>query len=254
MDHYLMDLNSGQSYYRPSYLLAAILHQDTAATLYQSAVGRVYDRFYRHLIEYDHARANCAGLSVDTLAGLGWQVPKRGPTGYVKAVLGYTYSSLTNLSFASGTMTFDYLTEERSRLYPRVAFETLGNDLLSLVTAPGRRLTPYEQILRDQVEAIVFVRIPQIPSSRAFGTYPVASFDEYMARLPAERKDWKIIPLDARPFPDELRDRKPDQPLLADNAVGALATGSAILGVAAPLTWWRARWRKRKRRQVSSAS
>lgn len=254
MDHYLMDLNSGQSYYRPSYLLVAILQQDTAAALYQSAVERVYDRFYRHHIEFDHARANCAGLSVDTLAGLGWHLPKRGPTSYAKAVLGYYYSSLTDWSFASGTKTFNYLTEERTRLYPRVAFEALGNDLLKLVATPGRTLTPYEQLLRDQVEAIVFVRIPQIPSSRAFGTYPVASFDEYMARVPADRKDWKIVAVDARPFPDELRDREPDDPPLSDNALGALATGSLIFCVVAPLAWWRARRRKRKQREVGAGS
>ena len=97
--------------------------------------------------------------------------------------------------------TFHYMVEERSRLYPRAAFETVGQDLLTLVSAPTRSLTRFEQMLHDDVEAIVFVRIPQIPSSRAFGTYPVASFDEYMARVPKDRKDWKIVPVDARAFP-----------------------------------------------------
>ena len=245
MDNYLMDLNSGQSYYRPSYLVAAVLKQATAASLYQNAVGRVYDRFYRHHIEYDHAQANCAGLSVDTLAGLGWQVPKLGSTSRMKAILGYYYSSLTDWSFASGRRSYRYLVEERSRLYPRVAFETLSADLLALVTSPGRTLTPYEQLLRDEVEAIVFVRIPQIPSSRAFGTFPVASFDEYMARVPKNKADWKIIPVDARPFPDELRDREPAAPLLSDNVVGALAFGGLLVCLAAPFLWWRIRRRRR---------
>ncbi len=144
---------------------------------------------------------------MDTLNGLGWQLPTLGSTSEVKAVLGYFYSSATDMSFSSGKRTFHYMTEERRRLYPRAAFETIGNDLLTLVSAPTRKLSAYEQTLHDDAEAILFVRIPQIPSSRAFGTYPVASFDEYKARVPKDRKDWKIVPVDARPFPDALRDR-----------------------------------------------
>ena len=101
MDNYLMDLNSGQSYYRPSYMLVAVLKQPRASTLYQGAIQRVFDRFYRHHIEYDHAQANCAGLSVDTLSELGWQVPTLGPTDRLKAALGYFYSSATDKSFSS---------------------------------------------------------------------------------------------------------------------------------------------------------
>lgn len=247
MDSYLMDLNSGQAYYRPSYIVAAVLKQDAAASLYQNAVARVYDRFYRHHIEYDHAQANCAGLSVDTLEGLGWQVPRLGSTSRVKAIAGYYYSSLTDWSLASGRRSYRYLSEERARLYPRVAFETLSADLLTLVgSSPARTLTPYEQMLRDQVEAIVFVRIPQIPSSRAFGTFPVASFDEYMARVPKNKADWKIIPVDARPFPSELRDREPLAPLLSDSVVGVLAFGGLLLALAIPFAFWHRRRRKPK--------
>jgi hypothetical protein len=246
MDNYMMDLNSGQAYYRPSYMLVAILKRPDAATWYQSAIGRVFDRLYRHHIEYDHAMSNCAGLSLDTLSGLGWRLPTLGATSRVKATLGYFYSSATDLSFASGKRTFHYMTEERSRLYPRAAFETVGQDLLALVSTPTRVLTRYEQMLRDDVEAVVFVRIPQIPSSRAFGTYPVASFDEYMARVPKDRKDWKIIPVDARPFPEPLRDPLVGRPLLSDNAVGALAVGGIAVVLVAPLAIWRKRAKTRK--------
>jgi hypothetical protein len=248
MDNYLMDMNSGQSYYRPSYMLVAILKRPDAAAWYQAAIERVFDRFYRHHIEYDHAKSNCAGLSVDTLVGLGWQLPKLGPTSHVKAALGYFYSSATDLSFASGKRTFNYMVEERSRLYPRAAFETVGQDLLTLVSAPTRSLTRYEQLLHDDVEAIVFVRIPQIPSSRAFGTYPVASFDEYMARVPKDRKDWKIVPVDARPFPDQLRDRPLDSPLLSDTTIGVLAVGGLAMVLGTPVGLWRRRVKARRRR------
>ena len=40
MDNYLMDLNSGQSYYRPSYMLVAVLkHPDTACNAMLEAFG-----------------------------------------------------------------------------------------------------------------------------------------------------------------------------------------------------------------------
>lgn len=245
MDNYLTDLNSGQAYYRPSYLLAAVLRDSRAAELYQDAIQRVFDRFYRHEIEYDHAKANCAGLSIDTLVGLGWQVPRLGPTSRARAALGYYYSAITDWSFASGRRAYRYLTEERSRLYPRAAFETLGTDLLSLVSSPNRPLTAYEQLLHDQVEAIVFVRIPQIPSSRAFGNYPVASYDENMARVPKDRKDWKIIPVDPKPFPTQLLDRVPVRPAWSDTKVGLVAIGVPLLCAVVPISWW---WMRRRRR------
>jgi hypothetical protein len=246
MDNYMMDLNSGQAYYRPSYMLVAVLKRPEAASWYQAAIERVFDRFYRHHIEYDHAKSNCGGLSLDTLSGLGWQLPRLGATSHVKAALGYFYSSATDRSFASGKRTFHYMVEERSRLYPRAAFETVGQDLLTLMSTPDRTLTPFEQMLHDDVEAILFVRIPQIPSSRAFGTYPVASFDEYMARVPKDRKDWKIVPVDARVFPDQLRDHPVEHPLLSDTAIGVLAVSGLALLLVTPIVIWRKRRRGRR--------
>jgi len=227
-------------------MLVAVLKRPEAASWYQAAIERVFDRFYRHHIEYDHAQSNCAGLSLDTLSGLGWQLPQLGPTSHVKAAFGYFYSSATDRSFARGKRTFHYMVEERSRLYPRAAFETLGRDLLTLVSAPERTLTPFEQTLHDDVEAILFVRIPQIPSSRAFGTYPVASFDEYMARVPKDRKDWKIVPVDARVFPNQLRDHPVEQSLLSDTAIGVLAVSGLALLLVTPIVIWRKRRRGRR--------
>src|SRR6185369_14766504 len=48
LDNYLADLNSGQGYYRPSYMIVAVLARDRAATLLQGALNRVYNQFYRH--------------------------------------------------------------------------------------------------------------------------------------------------------------------------------------------------------------
>ena len=70
LDNYLGDLNSGQAWYRPSYLLVATLKDARSAARLQSALGRVYNQFYRHQFAYQHARANCAGISLDTLRAL----------------------------------------------------------------------------------------------------------------------------------------------------------------------------------------
>lgn len=246
MDNYLGDLNSGQAWYRPSYVLVATLRTDAAAERFQGAIARVFDRLYRHHVNYDHAQANCAGLSLDALAGLGWEPPPLGPTSVVKALAGFYYSTLTDSSIASGRRSFHYLTEEQTRLYPRVAFESLGNDLLGL--ADGRRAprTPYETLLAQEVESITFVRVPQFPSSRAFGREPVASFDEYMARVPEDRKDWKIVPVEPWPFPDALLDLQPADAGLADGIVGALAFSALVPVVVLPWAGWK-RWRNRRR-------
>ena len=209
MDNYLMDLNSGQQYYRPSYMMVAVLRDARTAQAYQGGVQRVFNHFYRHDFTYRHAGANCAGISMDVFKALGWNVPERGATSSLKAIGAYGYLAAKDASLASGRKIYDYLTEEQVRLYPAVAFEAAGNDLMQLVgAAPGltRELTPYEKQLQADVEAIVLVRIPQVPSSRVMGSNPVFSFDEFMKRTPPDQKDWKIVAVGPRPFPAELRD------------------------------------------------
>lgn len=207
MDKYMLDLNNGQSWYRPSYMLVAVLKQDRAAIKYQAAIERLYNHFYRHDIEYNHSRANCAGISEDTLETLGWKPPHRGHEPLPKAVGAYVYVSATSKSLSDGRKIYDYLLEEATRLYPATTFDALGEDLLKLVQGKvDRPLTDYEKALKDDVEAIYYVHIPQIPSSRAFGLAPVYSFDEYMKQAPADRSQWKVIPTGARPFPNEMRD------------------------------------------------
>jgi hypothetical protein len=220
LDNYLMDLNSGQSYYRPTYMLVAVLKDTRAASRFQAAIEPIYNHFYRHDFLYHHSKVNCTGISVDTLRAIGWQIPRKGTTSYLKAVAAFTYLSVRDRSFASGKKMFDYLTEEQTRLFPRAAFEVAAEDLLAIVNGraehSGRRLTVYENTLRDDVAAVLFIRIPQIPSSRASGTYPVASFDEYRNRVPADRSKWKIVPVDARPFPEDLREPLPTESHVID--------------------------------------
>lgn len=207
MDNYLMDLNSGQSYYRPSGLLVLVLKQDRIPAAYQANIQDVFRRLYRHELDYHHSLLNCAGLSIDQLRMLGWQIPLQGPSNRLKATAGYVYMAASDRSLASGLNAYRYFSEELTRLLPRVTFEAIGNDALHLLqqTDPQRVLTPFEQWLREDVEAILYIHIPQIPSSRAMGTYAVASLDEYQRRVPSDRSQWKTVAVPPRPFPAELR-------------------------------------------------
>lgn len=230
MDNYLADLNSGQSYYRPSYMLVAVLRNDRAAHAYQGAISRVYGHFYRHDFQYRHAGANCAGISIDTLRSLGWDVPAMGPTSVLKAVAAYPYMTVKDMSFESGKKAYGYMIEEQSRLYPAAAFNALGNDLFRLAGKPvAANAGALEKILQEDLEALVFVRIPQIPSSRVFGSFPVFSIDEYLARVPEDKAQWKIVPVEPRPFPTELMDadtlRDEQSPPWAPALAGLLLAG-----------------------------
>lgn len=250
MDNYLADLNSGQSYYRPSYMLVAVLNNARTAVAYQGGVQRIYNQYYRHDIAYDGALNNCAGLSMDVFASLGWQIPQRGPTHSLMALAGYPYKAVTKLSLKEGRKAYDYLNEEQTRLYPAVAFDAAGEDLLQLLQGkPGRALTPFEQQLQSDVEALILVRIPQFPSSRAFGSAPVFSYDEFMARAPADPADWKIIPVEPRPFPRELRDGLASEPVPRSVMPWpvALAGGGLLAVLLGAGLFARRLWRKRRR-------
>jgi len=248
MDNYLMDLNSGQQYYRPSYMLVAVLNNPRTAIAYQGAVERTYNHFYRHDFVYQHAAANCAGISLDVFKALGWNIPERGPTGWGHAILGYGYLAAKDGSLNSGRKIYDYLTEETTHLLPAVAFDAAGQDLLALVgELPARKLSEFENQLASDVDALVLVRIPQVPSSRAFGSNPVFSFDEYMERAPKNHADWKIVPVDARPFPSELREGQALQQQSV-SAVPLPIAGIATMFVVCPVLLSR----KRKRRRAEN--
>jgi hypothetical protein len=126
LDNYLADLNSGQGWYRPSQLLVLALADDRAAVLVQAALNRVYNQFWRHQLAYRHASMNCAGISVDVLRALGWDIPVRGPAGRVAAALGFPYIAVKERSIAKARVAFDYLTEDQTRLLPAAAFEECG--------------------------------------------------------------------------------------------------------------------------------
>ena len=211
LDNYLADLNSGQGWYRPSYMLVAVLADDRAAALVQGALNRVYNQFYRHQLAYRHGTMNCAGISVDVLRALGWNVPARGATSRLAAVLGFPYFLASGRSVEKAKTAFDYMYEDQTRLLPEAAFEMAGADLLGLAGAVAREWPPrgdgaLARMLAADVEAIAFLRFPQFPSSRSFGTAAAATTWEYRALVPSDPAEAQIVPVPARPFPAALRD------------------------------------------------
>ena len=190
---------------------AAVLKDARATSRLQAAIEPIYNHFYRHDFLYHYSYANCARISSDILRAIGWRVPQKGVTGDLKAAGAFAYLSVKDLSFASGQKMVDFLNEEQMRLFPRKAFEAASEDLLAILMGQrndtNRTLTDYEQALRDDTLAVLFILVPQIPSSRAFGTYPVASFDEYRNRVPADHSKWRIVPVDTRLFPENRKSR-----------------------------------------------
>ena len=246
LDKYLGDLNSGQSWYRPSYMLVALLRSDEIPRAYQARINGVFDRLYKHEVEYDHANNNCSGLASDGFRALGWNIPARGNDDKLKAIPAYALIAAQKRSLAEGRDIYDYLTAETTRLYPAVAFDAMGADLLALARHTTQRpLDAFEQKLADQLEAIVFVRVPQFPSSRAFGSAPVASFTEYRDTAPADRAKWKIVPGLPRPtMPADLRlsEAPPARPSPVPLPVAAAALAIlAVLALAGRWAWRRLR-------------
>jgi hypothetical protein len=225
-DKYMGDLNSGQAFYRPSYMLVAVFSQPDIPAHIQALSNRVMQHFHHNDLIYDHALENCAGISIDTLRQLGWQVPERGVESVLKASAAYWYVAATERSLQKGRAIYDYLNTEMTRLFPAVAFDAIGNDLLNIAQT-GQQSTldsATMQTMPRQLEALYFVRIPQIPSSRAFGLAPVYSFEQYLQQAPADRRQWKIIPVTPNPLLEKLKKGMALHP-----QVPALVPFSAIL-------------------------
>ncbi|USX24089.1 hypothetical protein NHH73_15775 [Oxalobacteraceae bacterium OTU3CINTB1] len=252
MDAYMADLNSGQSWYRPSYMLVAVMKDQRVPALYQEAISRVFNHFYSQDFHYRHAGTNCAGINVETLRTLGWEIPRLGGESPLKAALALPYMALKEVSLASGQSAYDYLTTERTELMPFVAFNTIGEDLLNRLTDKGGARSAIEAQLADDLEAIVFVRIPQFPSSRAFGSDPVMSLNEYQKRAPADRADWKIIPVGPRDFPASMKNPlapKEKRPQSV-TATYVLAAGVLCLTGGIALAWRSRRKKVRSRTDI----
>jgi hypothetical protein len=246
LDNYLADLNSGQAWYRPSYLLVAILSSDRVVTHVQSALSRVYNQLYRHQLVYQHATMNCASISVDAMRALGWKIPARGPTSRLLAAISLPYFAVQERSLDKAVQTYDYLTEDRTRLFPAAAFEDSAADLLRMARGRRRPRHAFEQVLAQDLDALLFLRLPQIPSSRAWGDYPIVTAWEYTARIPSDPEAQQIIPVPPRAFPRRLRD--PDLlPAPPRRGERALAVWAVLSVIGIPWLLWR--WRQMKNRK-----
>jgi hypothetical protein len=245
LDNYLADLNSGQGWYRPSHMLVAVLRNARAPELVQAALNRVYNQFWRHQLVYRHATMNCTSISVDVLRRIGWGIPARGPASRLVAALAFPWFVLKERSIAKACVGFDYLWEDQTRLMPAVAFEEIGASLFDLATARDSPPTAagLARMIADDVDAILFVRFPQFPSSRAFGDAPVATPWEFQSRLPEIPQ---VVPVPNRPFPDALRDPDLLPPPRPASAYAAAIWGT-LLVVGIPIYLYRLwkRWRAR---------
>jgi hypothetical protein len=208
MDSYLMDLNSGQSFYRPVYVLLAILREARVAERAQAALQDAMLGLYCHDLLYDHATNNSTAITVDALRQIGWNIPARPGGNFPKGVAAFVYAAIRERSVTKGKQTFGYVTEERTRVFPLAAFAAIGHDLLGIAgghTTRRRDPTPYERMLHADVEAVIFVTLVQVPSTRPSGTHPVGSPEEYRERVPAQRSKWNTVSQPRRPFPAHLK-------------------------------------------------
>ena len=249
LDNYLADLNAGQAWYRPSYMLVASLSDERAAVLLQAALGRVYNQFWRHQIDYYHPTTNCTSVSVDTLCALGWEIPRRGPTSRLSAALGFPWLLLKERSAAKAMRGVDYLWTEQTRMLPAPAFEQIGASLVALVAQPPSADTPsgtLAKMLASDLDALIYLQFPQLPSSRAWGDAPVATLREYRQRLPRDPAKVKTVPVPPRPFPSSLRDHDLlPPPTPASETIAAIWACLSVVGIPwAVRRLWR-RWRAR---------
>lgn len=201
MDKYMADLNSGQSWYRGTHVLAAVMKDDAVAMRLQHEYEDLYRKYYTHEVKYDRTYLPCASLIIDGLRRDGWNVPKRGPSH--PATARPLVALLSAFDAERGRAVGEWTKQERTRLFPRAAFEGMAWDLLSLVNGEApRELTPFERELKDSVEGILLIRVPQLPSSRAFGTFSVASAEEYWWEAPKLPGNWVGPPPNPpRPIP-----------------------------------------------------
>jgi hypothetical protein len=244
LDSYMGDLNAGQAWYRPSTMVVAVLRDAGAAQLVQAALGRVYNHLYRRGLVYYHPDVNCTSLSVDTLRTLGLPVAARPPAGRLLATLGFPLLLARHRSLAKAKVDCDYLLADPVRLLPAVALDEVLAALHAI--AAGRTHAADASSLAGRLardlDALLLLRIPQYPSSRAWGDAPVFSLAEYRSRLPADPAQLQIVPVPPRPLPAELVAADVPPPPLHRSDVVARVWG-CLAGVGIPGAL-RALWRR----------
>lgn len=206
---YQGDLNAGQSWYRPSYAIVAVLTDERVPLRVQDALHRVYLQFWRHQLAYYHPTTNCTSISVDTLRALGLRIAPCGPTHGVLPWLGFPALVAHARSLAKAKLAFDYLTVERTRLLPALAAEAALASLWALAHGDLRGEGDLGRSLAQDIVGLAWLRLPQFPSSRAWGDAPAVSIAEYRSRAPRDPAQAQVIPLPPRAVPGRAARRRP---------------------------------------------
>lgn len=206
MDKYMADLNSGQSWYRPTYMLVMIMKDDRVPLEFQAKFTDQYAKYYAQDLKYEHTHENCTALIADPVRAEGWKFPENGKTPVLIAKAIAKLVGTVSKNPAAGDQIYESLREEPTRSFPRASFDSVGGDLLSLAGSfqaepLGRELSPLERRIQEDLIAVLFVRLPQIPSSRKFGRDPAGSVTDYFLRVPADHSKWQTVPTSPRPFP-----------------------------------------------------
>jgi len=148
-------------------------------------------------------------------------------------------------SLAKGRSLYDYLSTDQTRLMPAPALEEIFGSLLAAgrnAGANGFAGGPLAQMLAHDLDALVFLRFPQFPSSRAWGNAPAVTTWEYRTRVPSDPALAQVVPVPPRPFPERLRD--PDllpPPRHASDAAAWLWLVVPVVVALAAIAWWRRR-------------
>lgn len=206
MDKYMADLNSGQSWYRPSYMIVMVMKGPRVPLRFQDAFRDQYARYYAQDLTYDKTSRNCTALIADPIREQGWNFPMTGKTPKFIARLVSKIAESAAKDPAAGEQIYRSLREDPTRSFPRASFNSVGGDLLSMVGVVGadpvgREYSSLEAMLREDLVALLFVRLPQIPSSRKSGRDPVGGVVDYFLRAPSDRSQWQTVPSVPRPFP-----------------------------------------------------
>lgn len=206
MDKYMMDLNSGQSWYRPTYMLVMVMKSDRIPLKYQEKFKDAYAAYYAHKVTYDRTTNPCTALIVDPVRGEGWNFPETGKTPVIIARAIAAAASIGSDDPNSSSDIYNVLRQEGTHLYPRAAFNSLGGDILTMAGAygsdpAGRQYSEFEKAIQEDLEAVYWVRLPQIPSSRKLGRDPAGGFFDYFGRVPMDRTQWQTVPTAPRPYP-----------------------------------------------------
>jgi hypothetical protein len=164
----------------------------------------------------------------------------------------YPAVAVKDLSIDKARLAFDYLRTDQARLLPAAALEQAFASLWSLALGgPVDAQVRLATMLARDLRALVFVRLPRFPSSRAFGGAPAVSVWEYRTLVPSDPAMAQIVPVPPRPFPDALHDADllPRSRTPADYATWVWG---AVVFVVGPLlaAWW---WRRRRRLERGAA-